>query len=74
MLSIKNKGLSAGIHPTGAELCSLQNVKTNTEYMWQADPEIWNSHAPVLFPVIGVLKNGEYYYEGKSYRIPNTEL
>ena len=70
MLSIENDDLSAGVLPTGAELCSLTDSKTNTEYIWQADPNIWNSHAPVLFPIIGILKNGEYYYESKRYQMP----
>ena len=70
MLSIENDELSAGVLPTGAELCSLRDSKTNTEYIWQADPNIWNSHAPILFPIIGILKNGEYYYESKRYEMP----
>lgn len=42
--------------------------------MWQGDPTIWGSHAPVLFPIIGALKNGETSYQGKSYRIPKHGL
>src|SRR5690606_19786435 len=40
------------------------------EYMWNANPDIWNSYAPVLFPIIGGLKNGKYTFEGKEYTIP----
>lgn len=40
------------------------------EHIWQADPEIWSSHAPNLFPVIGVLKEGKYYHEGVEYEMP----
>jgi len=54
----------------GAELCSIQNHENNLEYIWQADPSIWNSHAPNLFPVIGGLKNGVFNYEGKEYAMP----
>lgn len=70
MYSIKNDFLSVGVKSKGAELCSLKNLATNTEHIWQADPEIWSSHAPNLFPVIGVLKNGEYFFKGKSYKMP----
>ena len=38
--------------------------------MWQANPTIWGSHAPVLFPIIGCLKNGEFLFEGNSYSVP----
>ncbi len=70
MHSIQNEFLSIAVKPEGAELCSLKNLQTNTEHIWQADPEIWSSHAPNLFPVIGVLKNGEYKYDGTTYQMP----
>lgn len=37
--------------------------------MWQADPEIWGRHAPVLFPVVGRLKDDQYTYDGKIYHM-----
>lgn len=67
MLEIKNEFLKVGVLSKGAELCSLIKVETNTEYIWQANPDIWASHAPNLFPVIGALKDGEMIFEGKSY-------
>lgn len=70
MIQIKNEVLSAGVQKKGAELCSLKNLKTGTEYIWQADPKIWPSHAPNLFPVIGILKSGSYYFEGEKYQLP----
>ena len=54
----------------GAELCSIKNHENNLEYIWQADPAIWGSHAPNLFPVIGGLKNGVFIYEGNEYAMP----
>jgi galactose mutarotase-like enzyme len=70
MYTIKNELLSIGVKPAGAELCSIKNVKSDAEYIWQADPEIWSSHAPNLFPVIGVLKDGSYYYDSEKYVMP----
>lgn len=67
---LKNEFLSVGIKSTGAELCSIKNAKKGTEYIWQADPEIWASHAPNLFPVIGLLKDGSYFYDGEKYEMP----
>ncbi|WP_424495297.1 aldose 1-epimerase family protein [Salinimicrobium sp. GXAS 041] len=67
---IKNKLLTVGIKTTGAELCSIKNNKTGKEYIWQADPDIWASHAPNLFPVIGLLKDGVYFYDGTKYEMP----
>ncbi|MBT8319805.1 MAG: aldose 1-epimerase family protein, partial [Gramella sp.] len=68
--TIENEFLKITVKETGAELCSIINKENNKEYIWQADAKIWGSHAPNLFPVIGVLKNGKYLFEGKEYEIP----
>lgn len=70
MYILKNDQLEIGIQHNGAELCSIKNLKNNKEYMWQADPEIWGSHAPNLFPVIGALKGNQIKYEGEFYDMP----
>lgn len=51
----------------GAELHSIQH--DDIEYLWQADPEFWGRHAPVLFPIVGKLKNGIYHYDEKTYNM-----
>lgn len=70
MHRIKNEFLSVGVQAVGAELCSIKNHENDLEYIWQADPTVWGSHAPNLFPVIGGLKNGVFIYEGKEYAMP----
>ena len=62
--------LAIEVTKTGAELASLVDRSTGREYMWQADPEVWGSHAPVLFPIIGVLEGGTMRFDGRQYRIP----
>ncbi|MCM8568284.1 aldose 1-epimerase family protein [Gramella jeungdoensis] len=68
--SAENEFLKITVQETGAELCSLVNKETGMEHIWQADPKVWPSHAPNLFPVIGVLKEGKYKYEGREYEMP----
>ena len=68
--SIENEHLKISVLETGAELCSIVNKENKKEYIWQADPEVWASHAPNLFPIIGVIKNEKYFYEGKEYSVP----
>ncbi len=70
MNTIKNKFLQVSVKEIGAELCSIKSVKSNKEYVWQANPEVWNSHAPNLFPVIGCLKDGSFLYKGQEYKSP----
>lgn len=62
--------LSVSVQKKGIELCSVISQETGTEYIWQADPDIWGSHAPVLFPIIGALKNGSFILDGDSYSLP----
>ena len=39
------------------------------ERIWQADPAVWNRHAPVLFPFVGKVNGGVYRYRGKGYEM-----
>ena len=70
MQIIENQFLKATINPLGAELVSLFNKENNTEYIWNADPAFWGKSSPVLFPIIGALKNNQYFYQGKTYTLP----
>lgn len=69
MIILENESLRASIAPKGAELQSLINKKTSLEYMWGGDP-VWPKYSPVLFPIVGGLKNETYYYRDKAYQLP----
>lgn len=66
-VQIENEFLIATIAEDGAELISLKSKKHNIEYIWQGNPAFWGRHAPVLFPVVGRLKDDQYTYENKAY-------
>jgi len=70
MIELFSKHLRAVINPMGAELTSLKSIQTDLEYIWQADPAFWGKHSPVLFPIVGSLKNNTYIFEEKSYQLP----
>ncbi|WP_296699925.1 aldose 1-epimerase family protein [Algoriphagus sp.] len=72
--SLLSDSLSIEITKLGIELCSIKSKKSGLEYIWQADPSIWGSHAPVLFPIIGLLKDGYTLINGKKYFIPKHGL
>lgn len=63
-----NEFLSATILHKGAEICSI--LKDRKEYIWNADPAVWAKHSPVLFPIVGTLKNDNYFFEGNDYHLP----
>jgi galactose mutarotase-like enzyme len=62
---LRGGGITATITAQGAELCSLKN-SAGIELLWQAGPQ-WPRHAPVLFPIVGRLKNDQLHHEGKTY-------
>ena len=65
--TISNAILTAEIKHAGAELCSLIKRATSREYMWQADPKFWAKHSPILFPIVGTLKDNSYTYNDAKY-------
>ncbi|WP_448204664.1 aldose 1-epimerase family protein [Azospirillum sp. sgz302134] len=65
--TLSNGRLSATIKAEGAELCSLKDAQ-GRELLWQAGPA-WPRHAPVLFPIVGRLKNDELRHGGKTHRM-----
>lgn len=69
IVTLKNHLLTVQIEDVGAQLCSVQST-AGTEYIWKADPAIWGRHAPLLFPIIGRLKDSQYTLDGKTYTIP----
>lgn len=66
--TIQNATLTAEINPFGAELISLKNNNT-TEYIWEGNPDFWGKHSPILFPIVGTLKNNSFSYEGTEYNL-----
>ncbi len=69
MIQIENNYLSISVNPKGAELQSIFNKDSNLEYLWSGDPNFWGKKSPVLFPIVGGLKNNSYQYNGASYEL-----
>jgi galactose mutarotase-like enzyme len=65
--AMSNGTLSAEVKADGAELCSLRDA-SGTEVLWQAGP-VWPRHAPVLFPIVGRLKDDTLRHEGRAHRL-----
>jgi len=64
---LRSAGLTAIVKHDGAELCSLRD-DSGLEFIWQAGPA-WPRHAPLLFPIVGRLKNDEMHHRGRTYRM-----
>ena len=62
-----NDFLSITVNFKGAELQSIKRDKN--EYIWNGDVEFWGKHSPVLFPIVGTLKNNSYFLENEAYQL-----
>ncbi len=67
--TIQNNYLTVSINHKGAELCSIKNNE-KLEFIWQADEKFWPRHAPILFPIVGKLKDFKYQYKRSTYTLP----
>lgn len=68
MPELKNGKLRVVVAEKGAELQNIVRTDFGQEYLWHAGPE-WAKKSPVLFPIVGTLKNNSYTYKGKSYTL-----
>lgn len=64
---IENEELLVTIDSFGAEVKSVLNKKNGKEYMWCGDPEFWGRTSPVLFPIVGSVRDKKYRYRGQEY-------
>ena len=68
-ITLSNSELTATINTFGAELISFKN-NSNREYIWEGNPNYWGKHSPILFPIVGSLKNNNYIYNNSIYNLP----
>lgn len=67
MIHLQNDIIKLSIDSLGAELRHLIWQPTSCELLWQARPDVWPRCAPVLFPVVGRLRQNAYRYKGVQY-------
>lgn len=67
---LQNDTLAVAIDLHGAELKSLVHKATGNEYLWHGDPAYWGRSAPILFPIVGMLRDNRYTVDGVSYNLP----
>lgn len=66
--SIENAKFRVSINELGAELTSWIDKDADYEYIWQ-NRAVWNGQAPVLFPIVGRLRDDIYEVGGKEYTL-----
>jgi galactose mutarotase-like enzyme len=68
-VTLENKDLVAKVHSKGAELYSLVNKDSGLEYMWSGDPAFWGKTSPVLFPIVGTLKDDKFIVNENTFTL-----
>ena len=69
MHTIENKDIRISVAEKGAEWQSLVDKSSGKEYLWSADAQFWAKKSPVLFPIVGALKNDTYHFKNNSYHL-----
>ena len=64
---ISNDTLQIKVKSLGAELSSIKYL--SEEYLWQGDTLYWHEQAPILFPIVGKLKDNKYIYDSEEYKM-----
>jgi galactose mutarotase-like enzyme len=68
-ITIGSTRLSATIDPLGAQLSSLRDAD-GRQLQWQGNPAVWAGRAPILFPIVGMLVDGQYRTGGQTFCLP----
>ena len=58
--SLKNNLFFVNASKSGAELISIHNLTNKTDILWNPDLKFWNRISPVLFPIVGKLKDNSF--------------
>ena len=66
-INLSRGPLEAAVRTRGGELVSLR--RDGTEYIWGGDPSFWSGQNPVLFPIVGSLKNGQVDINGRTFEM-----
>jgi galactose mutarotase-like enzyme len=69
MIVMENDWLKVEISESGAEVRKVQHKKNGLDYMWNGDPAYWGRVSPVLFPIVGRLKEDRYQLNGMTFEM-----
>ena len=67
MAILKNDVLEVELNPKGAEIIKIIGLQDGLNYMWKRDACLWANSAPILFPIVGALRNNECRIDGQTY-------
>ncbi|MCR8746081.1 aldose 1-epimerase family protein [Romboutsia lituseburensis] len=66
---LENENLIVESKNFGAEITRIFSKKANKEILWNGDSKFWGRHSPILFPLVGRLKDNETLIENDLYHM-----
>jgi galactose mutarotase-like enzyme len=66
---IDNGFLTVQVTSKGAEMKRFFHRAWNKELLWDGENKIWERSAPILFPIVGKLKEDQYIFQDKKYNL-----
>jgi len=66
---LENEEIMIEVDSLGAEMKKLILKRDNKDYLWHGDSKYWGRTAPVLFPIVGRLKDDSYIYNNQEYKM-----
>lgn len=65
-VSMEGGGLTATVSALGAELVQL-NTASGLEILWDGNPAVWAGRSPLLFPIVGAVRDDRIAVDGIHY-------
>lgn len=69
LILLHNEKLKVTVSEQGGELISVVSCDDNLEFIWTGDSDYWGRHAPILFPIVGKVKDNQYKVGDKIYKL-----
>ena len=60
--TLQSGALRVIISDAGAEIMQIEDILTSRNYLWHGDSAYCGRRSPILFPIVGGLKNKTYKY------------
>lgn len=69
MITLKNHQSLVKISTRGAQLMQWHDRFISRNILWELNENIWNRVSPILFPIVGRLKNDTYRIDDTEYKM-----
>lgn len=71
---LENENIKLSTNTNGGELTSIFSKEDSLEFLWNGNSDYWKYHSPILFPIVGKVKDGKYLVDGNTYELPQHGL